>query len=92
MNNFGQIKAMKVIIFSKCWKFYVYFGNAIKLRENVDGVEDNCVWTCCGRFCQLWQEYKWWAVKVLKSGPKILDTTKRHQLKLNYFDSNGTLE
>ena len=56
-NNFGYIEAMKVIFISKSSEFYLDLENAIKLRENVDGFEDNCVWTCCGTFCQLWQEY-----------------------------------
>ena len=34
---------MKVIFFSKCPKFYVDFENVIKVSENVDGFEDNCV-------------------------------------------------
>ena len=71
IKNFQHIKAMKVIFFSKCSKSYVYFKNTIKLRENVHSFEDNCLWTCCGSFVQLWQEYMWWAVNVLKSSPKI---------------------
>ena len=43
--------------FSKCSKFYVDFENAIKIWENVLGFEDNCVWTCCENFCQLWWEH-----------------------------------
>ena len=62
-----------------------------KLGENVDGFKDSFFWTCCGSFCQLRQEYMWWAVNVLKSGPKILDPTKRDDAKLNLFDINGTL-
>ena len=34
---------MKVIFFSKCSKFSVYFQIAIKLAENVDDFGDNCV-------------------------------------------------
>ena len=49
------------------------------------------VWTCCRSVCQFWQEYMWSAVKVLESGPKILDPTKRHDNQLNLFDINGTL-
>ena len=40
-----HIEAMKVIVFAKYSKFYVDFENAIKLPENVDGFEDNCVWS-----------------------------------------------
>ena len=43
MNDFGHIEAMKVIFFSKFLKIYVDFKNTIKLQENVDGFEDNCV-------------------------------------------------
>ena len=32
---------MKVIFISKCSKFYIYFEIAIKLRENVNGLENN---------------------------------------------------
>ena len=49
------------------------------------------VWTCCGSFCQLWQEYMWSAVNVLKSCPKISDPTKRHDNQLNLFHINRTL-
>ena len=92
MNNFGHIEAMKVIFFSKCSKFYVDFENRIKLRENLTALTIiDSVWTCCGSFCQLWQEYMWSAVSVLKSGPKISDPTKRHDNELNLFDFNGTL-
>ena len=43
MNKFGHIEAMKVIFSTKCSNFYVDFENAIKLRDNVDRFEDNCV-------------------------------------------------
>ena len=91
MNNFGHIHGMKVIFFSKCSKFYVDFGNRIKLWENIIGFEDICVWTCCGSFSQLWKEYLWWAVNVLISAPRILGPAKRHDTQLNSFDINGTL-
>ena len=82
---------MKVTLFSKCSKFYVDFQNRIKFSENVDGVGYNCVWICCSSFCQLWQEYMWSAVNVLKNGPKISDPTKRHDTTHNIFDINETL-
>ena len=91
MNNFGHIEAMKVIFFSKCSKFYVDFENEIKLPENADGFQDNCVWLCCGSLCQLWEEYMWWAVKVLKSHPKISHATDRHDNQLYLFPINGIL-
>ena len=34
---------MKVIYFSNSSKFHVHFENAIKLPENIDGYEDNCI-------------------------------------------------
>ena len=54
--------------------------------ENVDGFEDNCVWSESANFYQLWEECMWAAVNVLKSGPKISDGTKRHHNWLNLFD------
>ena len=57
----------------------------------VDGFEDNCVWSYAANFCQLWQECMWAAVKVLKSGPKICGCTKRHQKQLNSFHTNTKL-
>ena len=66
MNKFGHIEDMKVIFFWKCAKVYADFEYGIKIPENVDGFDDNCVWTCVRSFCQLWQEYMWWAVSVLK--------------------------
>ena len=41
MNNFGHIETMKVIFFLKFSKFYVYFGNGIKVGEIVEGFEHN---------------------------------------------------
>ena len=52
---------------------------------------DNLTWTCWGSFCQLWQEYMWSAINVLKKCPNIADLTKRHDKQLNLFDINGTL-
>ena len=64
---------------------------AIKPGENVDGFQDNWVWTCCESFCQLWQECMWSAVNVLKSGPQISHLTKIDHALLNLFDINGIL-
>ena len=78
-------------MFSKSAKFYVDLKNAIKTLENVFGFEDKCVGPCCGNFFLLWQEYMWSAASALKDGPKISDTTKRHDTQLNLFDINGKL-
>ena len=78
--------------FSKYSKFYVHFGNPIKLRENLYGFEDNFIWTSCRSYCQLWQEYMWLGVNFLKSHPKFSYLTKRHDTQLNFFDINRTLE
>ena len=76
---------------SKHSKFYVNFKNAIKLRKNVLGFQDNCGWPSCGNFSQLWQEYLWSAVNMLQNGTKISDPTKRHDTQLNLFDINRKL-
>ena len=91
MNNFGYIKAMKVIFFSKYSKSYVDFQNAIKLPRNVDCFGERCVWTCSQSFCQLWQEYMSSAVNVLKGSPNIWDPTKRHDPQVNLCDINAGL-
>ena len=80
-----------MIIFSKCWKYYVNFKNKIKFEGNVDGFKENCPWICCGSFCQLLQEHMWSLVKLLKRGPSISDPTKRHDTPLNIFDINERL-
>ena len=80
-----------MISFSKYSKFYLDFENLTKLPENVDAFQDNCVWTCCGSFSQLWQEYMWWSANMLKSGRKISHPTKKHATRLNFCDINGTL-
>ena len=82
---------MKVIFFSKYSKFYVDLENAMKVKEDADGFEDNCVWTCCVSFSQLWQECMWAVVNVLKSSPNILHRTKPHHKKLKLFDINKKL-
>ena len=61
-----------------------------KVPENVDGIEDDCVWTCSWSFCQIWLQYMWWDVNILKSGPKVSDEIKRHDTRLNLFNFNGT--
>ena len=91
MNNFRHIGAMGVIFFSKCSKSYVDLENAINLRENVDGFQDNSLLIYCGSFCQLWQEYMSSAVNVWKIGPKISDPNKRDDTQLNLYAINGTL-
>ena len=78
-------------LFSKSSKFYVDFENASKLRENLQGFKDNCLWTCCRSFSRLWQEYIWPAVNVLKKCPMISDQAKRHDTQLNFSDINGIL-
>ena len=79
-------------LFSKSWKFYVDFENVKKPPENVDGFEDNCIWTFWGSFCQLRQEYMWSAINVLKSGPNISDPSKSYDTQVNLFDINGRFE
>ena len=91
MNNFEDIETMILFFFKKCSKFYIHFQNAIKLPQNVDGFEYNCVWTCCGSLCQLSQECMWSAVNVLKSGFKISDRTKKKDTQLNLCNGNGIL-
>ena len=72
-----KLKLWRWYFVSKSSKLYVDFKIAIKLVQNAYRFEDNCVWACCGNLCQLWQEYMWSLVNVLKNGPNILDTTKR---------------
>ena len=91
INNFGHIEATKVIFFSKCLKYYVDSENAIKVLEDVDGLDNNCVWTSSRIFCQLWQKYLWSSVTIVKSAPKIPHPTKRRDKQLNFFDIKGKL-
>ena len=72
-------------------KFSVTFKNSIQLWENVDGFQNNCVWICCERFCQLWQEYMLSAVNVLKSVPKISYPRRIHDTRLSFFVINEKL-
>ena len=85
------MEAMKVIFFSKNSKFYVDMYNAIKCEENFDAFKNNFVWSQGANFRQLWQECMWAALNVLKGGPKISDSTKRHEKQLNLFDINRKL-
>ena len=92
INNSANIESMKrMFFFSKCSKFYVDFKNAIKNWENVFCLEVNCVRTCSGNFCLLWEEYMWSAVNVLKDGPNNWYRTKRDDKELTLFDINGKL-
>ena len=85
------LKVWRWYFFSKTWKFYVHFKNAIKISQNVFGFLNNCVGTCCGNFSELWQEYMRSTVNVLKDGPNISDKTKRHDTQLALFDINGKI-
>ena len=71
------------------WKFSVNFKNAIKLPKNIFCFEDNCGWTFCGNFSQLWQEYLSLVLTMLESAPHTSATTKRHDKQLNFLDING---
>ena len=75
----------------ECSEFYVELKNVITLPEKIFGFEDTGIETCCGNFSQIQQEYMWWVVDVLKSGPKISDPTKIHDTQLNLFDINEKL-
>ena len=80
-----------MILSSKCSSVYVDFENTRKLPENADSFGDNCVWTCCRSFSQLWQGYMWRVVNVLKNSPKTSNLTRRQNTQLNLSDINGTL-
>ena len=87
---FADFSSYEGDFFFKSSKFVVDFKKR-SLPENVEGFADHCVWTCCGRFFQLWQEYMWSFVNVVKSCPKISDPIKGDDTQLNLFDINGAL-
>ena len=82
---------MKLIVFSKCTKFYVDCKNGKKIWENAWSFWDNGLWTCCGNFSQLWGEYVWLAVNVLPESPQISRLTTRNVFQLNLSCVNRKL-
>ena len=70
-------------IFSKFSKFYAHFRNGIKNPEKVFRFWDKSVWSCCGKFCILRQEYLSSAVIVLENSLKIDDHSKAVFSQLN---------
>ena len=80
---------MKLIFFSKCKKFYIYFKNAIKVSEKICGFWDNNAWNRYKNFSQFWQEYMWSPVKVLTNSPKISNLIKRDVSELTLSGING---
>ena len=55
-------KIIKLWTSSFFWKWGKFYGDlkiALKIEDNIFGLEDNCVWTCWGNFSQIWQERIW---------------------------------
>ena len=77
VNDSQNIKLWSWSFLSKCAKFFVDCKNAIKSWGNCFDFWDNGVWRCCSNFSQLWQEYIWSAVHVLRTRPMISDLIKR---------------
>ena len=48
-----------------------------EIAVNVEGFWDNGVWTSLRNFSELWQEYMWVAVNMLRESPTISLLTKR---------------
>ena len=75
--------------FSKCSKFYAHFRNGTKNREKVLRFWEKSVWSCCGKFCILRQEYLSSGVNVLENSLKIFDQSKAVFFRLNLPEIHG---
>ena len=57
VNNFGNTRAMKLILYQKCFKFNADSKDAIKNAKNVCGFSDICIWSGSGKLLVLLREY-----------------------------------
>ena len=83
VGNFGNRKVMRVIFFSKCLKFKLYFKNAAKNSEKVFCFRDNYIWIGIVKFSLIRIEYFSSAANVLTCSPKIWYVNKRDFSWLN---------
>ena len=83
---------MGVMFFSKCWKFYVDFENAIKFAKKVFGFLDNCIRVGGGKFFILWRKNLSSVINVLTKSPKISDLTEREVFELSLSQSDERIE
>ena len=77
VRNFGNTKSMKVIFFSKCWKFNVNLKNAAKNWEKHFCFSDNCIWIGIVKLSLLRTGYFSAVANVLTCNPKIFHVNKR---------------
>ena len=69
--NFRNEVAMKIIFFSKCWKFDVDSRNRTTKLEKVFLFKNNWIWIPDNKLSQAWPGYLSLAVNVLQNTPKI---------------------
>ena len=79
---------MRLLFFSKCWKFYVDFINAMKIWQKVIDFLDKTNWIFGTIFSLLLREYLSPAFNALANNPSISTFTKRELFTLNLFLNN----
>ena len=85
VRNFGNTKAMRVIFFSKCLKFYLDFKNAAKNLEKVFCFWYNWIWIGIVKLSLLRTGNFSLAANVLRSSPKILCFNKTNIFQLYWL-------
>ena len=88
LRNFGNTKAVRVIFFSKCSKFQIYFENSAKNLEKVFCFSDNCIWIGIVKLSLLRRGYFSSVANVLKSIPKIWHVNKKDFFEHNFPSSD----
>ena len=78
---------MRVIFFSKCWKFKLDFKNAAK-NSKCFGSEINSIWIGIVKLSLLRKGYLSLAANMLKRSPKIWHVYKRHFLEHSFVASS----
>ena len=89
--NFGNKRAMRLIVFPKYSTFDVHFRNFEENSANVFCYGDNCVWIGCVKHSLLPREYLSLGVDKLSNSLKIWDTTKTKILELKLFQSDRNI-
>ena len=88
VRNFGNTKAVRLIVFFKMFKINLDFKNAAKNWEKIFCFWDNCIWIGIVKLSLLRTGYFSSAANVWTSSLKIFQVNKRDLFQLNWLDSD----
>ena len=88
VRNFGNTKSLRVIFFSKYFKFNLDSENAPRNWEKLVCFWDNCIWIGTIKLSLVRAGYFSSVANVLKSSPKIWHVKNRDFFQLNWLGSD----